>query len=277
MASTSLPCNWVSQRPCNCYFISLSNKTAPYALKPYPNPNHKHNLLSASISLGTKKCRKQQVLCSSNSYQAEEQQEQQPPLFFWNQELTGRRELFSNVIFTGFSFPAIVSNALADIDEFRLYSDDANKFQISIPQDWRVGAGQPSGFKSVTAFYPDEDSNSNVSVAITGIGPDFTRMESFGKVEEFAETLVSGLDRSWQRPPGVTAKLIDCKSSKGIYYIEYTLQNPGESRRHLFSALGMASNGWYNRLYTVTGQFVDEESEKYGTKVQKVVSSFRFI
>lgn len=40
----------------------------------------------------------------------------------------------------------------------------------------------------------------------------------------------------------------------GFYYIEYTLQNPGESRKHLFSAIGMASNGWYNRLYTVTGQ-----------------------
>jgi hypothetical protein len=40
----------------------------------------------------------------------------------------------------------------------------------------------------------------------------------------------------------------------GLYYIEYTLQNPGESRRHLLSALGVTFNGWYNRLYTVTGQ-----------------------
>lgn len=31
----------------------------------------------------------------------------------------------------------------------------------------------------------------SVSVVITGLGPDFTRMESFGKVEEFADTLVS--------------------------------------------------------------------------------------
>ena len=40
----------------------------------------------------------------------------------------------------------------------------------------------------------------------------------------------------------------------GLYYVEYTLQNPGERRRHILSAIGMASNGWYNRLYTVTGQ-----------------------
>lgn len=43
-------------------------------------------------------------------------------------------------------------------------------------------------------------------------------------------------------------------NGSGIYYIEYSLQNPGESRRHLYSAIGMATNGWYNRLYTVTGQ-----------------------
>lgn len=134
---------------------------------------------------------------------------------------------------------------------------------------------------------------------------------------------VSGLDRSWQRPPGVKAKLIDSKAANGnpllfwlhsssltmmvivqprkwrclefcsvvpsktpsstslrklkacrslrvdciytlvticstylpgLYYIDYTLQNPGETLRHLFTVLGMATTGWYNRLYTVTGQ-----------------------
>lgn len=169
--------------------------------------------------------------------------------------------------------------ALADndnIEGFRVFTDDVNKFQISIPQDWQVGAGEPNGFKSVTAFYPEEGFSS-VSVVITGLGPDFTKMESFGKVEAFAETLVSGLDRSWQRPAGVAAKLIDCKSSKGLYYIEYSLQKPGESCKHLFSALGMANNGWYNRLYTVTGQFVEEDSDKYSSKIEKAVKSFKFI
>jgi len=48
--------------------------------------------------------------------------------------------------------------------------------------------------------------------------------------------------------------LIQFQNGSGIYYIEYWLQSPGESRRYLYSAIGMASNGWYNRLYTVTGQ-----------------------
>ncbi|XP_022772534.1 psbP domain-containing protein 3, chloroplastic isoform X1 [Durio zibethinus] len=198
---------------------------------------------------------------------------------------TRRRQIVLQAPLISISLPQLFmsdSNVLAlpgnDVPQnFREYTDDVNKFRIFIPQDWQVGAGEPNGFKSITAFYPEEAANSNVTVVITGLGPDFTRMESFGKVEAFADTLVSGLDRSWQRPPGVAAKLIDCKAGNGFYYIEYTLQNPGESRKHLFSAIGMASNGWYNRLYTVTGQFVEEEAEKYGSRIEKAVSSFKFI
>ncbi|XP_031405891.1 psbP domain-containing protein 3, chloroplastic isoform X1 [Punica granatum] len=181
----------------------------------------------------------------------------------------------------GFFFPPPRNPRFSDLavaaDEFKLYVDNANKFKISIPLDWQVGGGEPNdSFKSVTAFYPKEDLSSNVSVVITGIGPDFTTMGSFGKVDAFAESLVNGLDRSWQRPPGLAAKLIDCKAANGFYYIEYSLQNPGESRRHIYSAIGMASNGWYNRLYTVTGQFLEEESQRLSSKIEKAVASFRF-
>jgi hypothetical protein len=118
---------------------------------------------------------------------------------------------------------------------------------------------------------------------------------------------VTGLDRSWQRPAGVAAKLIDSRASNGMYYIEYTLQKPGDKRRHIVSAIGMAFNGWYNRLYTITGQVIrrpavyfhfisssaqvhytricsrsrvaqyfddDEESAKYKPQIEKVRSSW---
>nr|XP_043614707.1 psbP domain-containing protein 3, chloroplastic isoform X2 [Erigeron canadensis] len=160
---------------------------------------------------------------------------------------------------------------------YRIYTDDVNKFKITIPQDWLIGGGEGNGFKSVTAFYPSEAANSNVSLVITGLGADFTKLESFGKVDAFAENLVSGLDRSWQRPPGVSAKLIDSKSTKGMYYLEYTLTNPGESERHLYSVLGIANNGWYNRLYTLTGQYMDNESEKYRAQIEKAVASFKLV
>ncbi|KAI6688534.1 hypothetical protein NL676_025362 [Syzygium grande] len=206
----------------------------------------------------------------------------QAPSSLHLQELCGakRREIVLQLGFAALSLQSLASDALAETgvkEDLQVYVDDVNKFKISIPQDWLVGAGEPNGFKSVTAFYPKEDSSSNISVAITGIGPDFTKMGSFGKVDAFAESLVNGLDRSWQRPPGVAAKLIDCRDANGFYYIEYSLQNPGESRRHIYSAIGMAFNGWYNRLYTVTGQFVEDRSEAYRSQIEQAVASFRFI
>ncbi|KAA8514747.1 hypothetical protein F0562_017925 [Nyssa sinensis] len=220
---------------------------------------------------GFKKHKTLHALCCRNNEHSQNQ-----CLGIQDQSRTKRREVLFQMAFTALSFPAFVSVALADnglsdvVEDFRVYMDDVNKFKIMIPQDWRVGVGESNVIKSVTAFYPEEPSSSNVSIVITGLGADFTRLESFGKVDAFADTLVSGLDRSWQRPPGVAAKLIDCKAANGLYYIEYSLQNPGESRRHLFSVLGMANNGWYNRLYTVTGQFVEEDAEKYGSKIEKV-------
>ncbi|KAL8030434.1 hypothetical protein ABFX02_14G286000 [Erythranthe guttata] len=189
-----------------------------------------------------------------------------------------RRKLLFQAVCATFAFPALASAAETQLPEdFRVYTDDVNKFKINIPQDWQVGNGAGDGVRSLTAFYPPEASSSNVSLAITSLGADFTRLESFGKVDAFAETLIGGLDRSWQRPPGVAAKLIDTKASNGFYYIEYALKSPGESRRHLFSVLGVANNGTYNRLYTLTGQFVDEDEEKLGPKIKKAVSSFRLM
>ncbi|XP_031123080.1 psbP domain-containing protein 3, chloroplastic [Ipomoea triloba] len=198
------------------------------------------------------------------------------------QSLSKRRELLLQAGIVAFSLSAFPSVAFAADnvavkESPRVYSDDVNKFKILIPADWEVGTGEGDGVRSLIAFYPQEASNSNVSIVITSLGADFTRLESFGKVDEFAENLVSGLDRSWKRPPGVAAKLIDSKSANGLYYIDYTLQNPGQSLRHLFTVLGIANNGFYNRLYTITGQFVDEEAEKYGAEVEKAVASFRLM
>ncbi|KAB1203504.1 PsbP domain-containing protein 3, chloroplastic [Morella rubra] len=277
MASVSFPCPSSPQPPI-CHFTAFSNKKGPQ------NPNHVTDFnglvrgrgteVLSSASSGTK----HNVLCC---YSGEQQHQHQEPCFRV-QERCGakRREFVLHTSVTAFSLLTFISPGLAENDvaeNFRVYTDDVNKFKLLIPQDWQVGAGEPNGFKSVTAFFPEEASSSNVSVAITGVGADYTRMESLGKVDAFAETLVNGLDRSWQRPPGVVAKLIDCRAANGFYYIEYMLQNPGESRRHLFSAIGMASNGWYNRLYTVTGQVTEEEAEKYSSKIEKAVASFTFI
>ncbi|KAI3938089.1 hypothetical protein MKW98_018645 [Papaver atlanticum] len=247
-------------------FQSLGRRTPPCNSIPNNNSKGMRNWRNQSIV----QCSQRTTHLNNNSSNCIEEEDQS--------KNTKRREaLIQIATFAAFSYsPFIGSAAAEEKDNFRVYSDETNKYNIMVPEDWQVGQGKDNGLRALTGFYPQVASESNVSVFITLLGADFTRMESFGKVEEFAETLVSGLDRSWQRPPGAAAKLISCKSSNGFYNIEYTLQKPGESCRHIFSKIGMANNGYYNRLFTVTGQFMEEETDKYSSNVQKTVSSFKF-
>ncbi|RZC45792.1 hypothetical protein C5167_038741 [Papaver somniferum] len=269
-------------------FQSLGRRTPPCNSIPYNNSKGMRNCRNQSIV----QCSLRTTHNSGNCIEEEEQSKN-----------TKRREaLIQIATLAAFSYSPFIGSAAAaeEKDNFRVYSDETNKYKIMVPEgdsewlpneeqsskpiigtatlrvDWQVGQGKNNGLRALTGFYPQIASESNVSVFITLLGADFTRMESFGKVEEFAETLVSGLDRSWQNPPGAAAKLVACKSSNGFYNIEYTLQKPGESCRHIFSKIGMANNGYYNRLFTVTGQFMEEETDKYSSNVQKTVSSFKF-
>lgn len=191
----------------------------------------------------------------------------------------GRRQAICQIAALFSAISSTVSAATAAETElqedYELYKDETNKFSLVVPRDWIKGEGKADGQRSVTAFYPESRPVSNVSVIITGLSADYTRMESFGNVDAFAETLVNSLDRSWKRPPGQAAKLLTAKSKNGMYYVEYSLQKPGESKIHLLSAIGTAMDGWYNRLYTVTGQYLEDDADKYGSMIEKSISSFK--
>ncbi|KAH0709489.1 hypothetical protein KY284_010916 [Solanum tuberosum] len=106
---------------------------------------------------------------------------------------TKRRELLLQAGSVALSLSAFRSIALAENDvpeDFRVYSDDVNKFKIMIPSVLQIGAREGDGVRLLLAFYPPEASNSNVSIVITSLGADFTKLESFGKVDDFAENLV---------------------------------------------------------------------------------------
>ncbi|KAJ7571769.1 hypothetical protein O6H91_01G176500 [Diphasiastrum complanatum] len=154
-------------------------------------------------------------------------------------------------------------------DQLKLYKDEE--------QGWVKGEGKATGQRKVTAFFPAGDTNTNVNIVITNLGADFTGLGSFGPVDSFAETLVNGLDRSWQKPPGQSAILVNASSRNGLYYVDYTLQKPGERMRHLLSVVGIGVKGWYNQLFTVTGQFWEEELDQYKQILERVISSFQVI
>lgn len=158
---------------------------------------------------------------------------------------------------------------------FTLFEEAEDKYSLLVPADWEKGEGK-AGTRRVLAFYPPGISTTNVNVVVTILGGDFTGLGSFGTAYDFGENLVNGLDRSWKRPPGQAAKLLDTQSKNGFYYIEYTLEPVGKPKVHLLTVVGTAHNRWVNRLYTVTGQFLEDSSSTFREPVQKAIKSFKF-
>ncbi|KAG6550190.1 hypothetical protein Mapa_008149 [Marchantia paleacea] len=188
-----------------------------------------------------------------------------------------RRELMGKAVtllMSSIALPAMAASVNSTEDGFMLYQDETDKYSLLVPQEWAKGEGETAQRK-VTAFYPESGSAANVNIVITGLGADYTQLGSFGNADMFAENLVNSLDRAWQRPPGQKATLIDDSYKNGMYYVEYTVQKPGEAKRHLLSVVGIANNGWINRLYTVTAQYWEDDADKYKANLKKIVSSFK--
>lgn len=65
--------------------------------------------------------------------------------------------------------------------------------------------------------YPEGDLDTNLTIVITNVGADFTRLGSFGDAEQFGGQLVAQMDRSYlnrswnkpKQPPQVTAQDFD--------------------------------------------------------------------
>ncbi|KAI8549244.1 hypothetical protein RHMOL_Rhmol06G0010900 [Rhododendron molle] len=91
--------------------------------------------LSSEKPYRLKKFKRSQVLCCG-SYSSTHLQNSSLSIQCQSGTIIRRQVLFQTII-AAFSFPPIVSIALADTEvlgDFRLYSDEANKFKIMIPQ-----------------------------------------------------------------------------------------------------------------------------------------------
>uniref|UniRef100_A0A7S0WYF0 PsbP C-terminal domain-containing protein n=1 Tax=Chlamydomonas leiostraca TaxID=1034604 RepID=A0A7S0WYF0_9CHLO len=178
------------------------------------------------------------------------------------------------------------------------FEDAADKFSLVVPSGWasgegaiegsQTGFGGATGVRRTIAWFPTDGSVSardvNVSLVITNVSFEFTKLGSFGNVATFASNLVNSLDRSyllnapsWARrsdEPVQVARLVDYKESRGQYFVEYTVQKLPEAQRHLLSTVALGSNGRYNRLYTVTAQCPEELLPQYRPQLEAVLNSF---
>lgn len=173
--------------------------------------------------------------------------------------------------------------ALADEASTTLYEDEIDKYAIQVPAEWETGLGGAQGAvgtRRVVAFYPAGNPETNVTVLVTNVAADFTKLGSFGTPYEFGTRLVGSLDRrrsgkvqSGPEPQACT--LMDSGQANGMYNVEYTLAKPGEFNRHLLQVVALGNTGFYNRLYTVTAQAPEEDFAAMKPLLATVLASFK--
>ncbi|KAL6751839.1 hypothetical protein V8C86DRAFT_2768532 [Haematococcus lacustris] len=184
-----------------------------------------------------------------------------------------------------FSAPE-TAQAAAEVAAGTVYDDPEERFSVLVPDGWESGLGEISNSRRTVVFYPRgvPPAEVNVSVVITNVSVEFTRLGSFGNVATFAGNLVNSLDRSFllrqrQTPspdqPIQVAKLVDYNETRGQYLVEYTVQKLPEPARHLYSAVALGNNGRYNRLYTLTAQCGEEQVAQWGPLLRQIVASFK--
>ncbi|KAI7840488.1 hypothetical protein COHA_005789 [Chlorella ohadii] len=93
------------------------------------------------------------------------------------------------------------------------YTDDEDKFSITVPAGWEQGAGaigdagtltsqqarfsNAAGLRKVVAFVPPGKPEVSVAITIQYIAPDFTALGSFGSATDFATGVVNKMDNSY--------------------------------------------------------------------------------
>ncbi|GLC47508.1 hypothetical protein PLESTB_001805500 [Pleodorina starrii] len=176
---------------------------------------------------------------------------------------------------------------------FSSYTDPLDGFTLSVPPGWVVGEGELPGNSSFTgasgarrtlAWFPEgaNPRDVNVTLVITNVSVEFTKLGSFGSPSSFGSSLVASQDRSyllrapeWARgkEPIQIAKLVDASELSGRYYVEYTVQKLPEPQRHLYSLLALGYNGMYNRLFTLTAQTLEADRAQYESTLLAMIKS----
>eukprot|EP00798_Chlamydomonas_sp_ICE-L_P024016 gene24016-9591_t len=179
------------------------------------------------------------------------------------------------------------------------YLDPVDKFQITPPKGWVFGQGAIGGAlrsegpfasagstRRTLAWFPEgaNPRDVNLTVTMTNVSVEFTKLGSFGNVDTFAGNLINSLDRSYllrkgnwtaaPTEPVQIAKLVDYKGSLDQYSVEYTVQKLPEAKRHLFSVVQLGNNGVYNRLYTATAQCLEDDLPKYKSEMEAALKTF---
>lgn len=184
---------------------------------------------------------------------------------------TSRRQLLA-LAFAG--TVAAGSPAYADV-----MATPDEQFTITPPKEWVQGESElpgTMGARRLLGWHPADNTTTAVSIVTSNANADIVSLGAMGSAYEFAFTLVVGQDRRARKTDPQIAELIDYKSQGGSYFVEYTIQRPEEGIfRHVYEQVTLKFDGRYNKLWTVTGSYLDGDKEKSEAAVKDMVNSFK--
>lgn len=173
----------------------------------------------------------------------------------------------------------------------------------AIPPGWSfAGQGETNGPEQGSFFgisgarrvlgWTDATGTASVSLVITNVAAQFTKMGSFGSPLDFAQNTVNLLDESFREKVDRAAKRttdadgaeivyqkarladLDPKDFRGCYLFDYTIVR-GPVARHCYQLVGMGNTGTYNRLYTLTGAVPMADAATHEKAILSILKSFK--
>eukprot|EP01041_Mallomonas_annulata_P007763 gene7763-15884_t len=153
------------------------------------------------------------------------------------------------------------------VDQFKLFQNDRYETSFLYPTTWEENTGELSAGRVINAFVDPKDSDTSVSVVISPVPADYTKLTS---VEVGKDTI---RDYVLSKGEGVVSTIIDEKVKGDAYFLEYTVSAPDSPVRHIQSAFALRPQE------SVVGLTIQTKEESYGQNkelISKIMPSFKY-
>ena len=141
--------------------------------------------------------------------------------------------------------------------------DKVDHYSIEYPTHWTASSGVLSGERTVTAFVSPSRPSSSISVVVTPIPADFTRLTSFGDLNNYLIPRGEGVDTE-----------VLSQSSKGeSVTVEYvSMKHPENVKRHVVTVFALRPA---ESVLGLTAQALESDFSDDKARLDAAVKSFK--
>jgi hypothetical protein len=171
---------------------------------------------------------------------------------------------------------SIVSKALlsvfliasaADATEVKSYANPTYGLSIDYPADFIPLEGKLTGGRRVEAFVDKNDPDTSLSIVVTPIPADFSRLTSFGGRDSLRQYVLPAGE-------GVTTSIVNENVKGEMYTLEYIINLPDAPTRHVQSIFALRPQ---ESIIAVNIQTKEESYPTMKEKLQVILPSFKYL